>query len=389
MNRIGNIVKKEFTRFFKDRRMVLTTLLLPGLLIYVVYSLMGSVISDKIGGDEKYVPTVYTVRASEKLSSSIFDPLAAAGAIEKEEIGADRVEEIKDKIAAKEADILLVFPEDFDSAMNGETAPNIEIYYNSVREQSSAIYGQILGLLNEYETQQSNLFDVNRGGEGNLASEKEVTGSFLSMLFPFLILVFLFSGCIAVAPEAIAGEKERGTIATLLVTPMKRSELALGKIISLSVIATLSAICSFIGIILSLPKMAAGMPEMDVSAYGFGDYAMLLLVIVTTVLVLISLVSVVSAFAKSVKEANAYVTPIMLVIVLLGVTSMLSGGGKTAVWAYCIPIFNSIKAMSSVFAFQSSVGMVLLASGINLAVSALLVWLLARMFQSEKVMFSR
>jgi ABC-type Na+ efflux pump permease subunit len=61
------------------------------------------------------------------------------------------------------------------------------------------------------------------------------------MILPFLILSFLFSGCLAVTPESIAGEKERGTIATLLVTPIKRRELAIGKIISLSILATLAA----------------------------------------------------------------------------------------------------------------------------------------------------
>ena len=66
-------------------------------------------------------------------------------------------------------------------------------------------------------------------------------------MMPLLILVFLFSGCMAIAPESIAGEKERGTIATILVTPIRRSELALGKIFSLSIIALLSGLSSTVG----------------------------------------------------------------------------------------------------------------------------------------------
>jgi sodium transport system permease protein len=70
-----------------------------------------------------------------------------------------------------------------------------------------------------------------------------------------LIIMFLFSGAMSIGPDSIAGEKERGTIATLLVTPVKRSEIAIGKVMSLSIISLFSATSSFIGIMLSLPKL--------------------------------------------------------------------------------------------------------------------------------------
>lgn len=69
-----------------------------------------------------------------------------------------------------------------------------------------------------------------------------------SSMLPMLLMIFLFTGCMSVAPESIAGEKERGTIATLLVTPVKRSHIAIGKIIALSIIALLSGISSTLGI---------------------------------------------------------------------------------------------------------------------------------------------
>ena len=79
------------------------------------------------------------------------------------------------------------------------------------------------------------------------------------------------------APESIAGEKERGTIATLLVTPMKRSSLALGKVFSLSIIALLAGCSSFIGTFAALPKMMGGeLTGVDSSVYVPMDYAMLL-----------------------------------------------------------------------------------------------------------------
>ena len=91
--------------------------------------------------------------------------------------------------------------------------------------------------LDTYESALANKFDVNPGEEVyDMATEEDLSAQVFSMMVPMLLMIFLFSGCMAVAPESIAGEKERGTIATLLVTPVKRSHLAVGKIISLSVI---------------------------------------------------------------------------------------------------------------------------------------------------------
>ena len=73
----------------------------------------------------------------------------------------------------------------------------------------------------------ANKFDINAGEEAyDCATKEDVVGQIFSMMLPMLMMIFLFSGCMAVAPESIAGEKERGTNATLLVTPMKRSSLA-------------------------------------------------------------------------------------------------------------------------------------------------------------------
>ena len=154
----------------------------------------------------------------------------------------------------------------------------------------------------------ANKFDVNSGDEEyDLASKEDSTGQIFSMMLPMLLMIFLFSGCMAIAPESIAGEKERGTIATLLVTPMKRGQLAMGKIISLGIIGLLSGISSFVGTMLSLPKlMGTESNAMDASVYSVTDYILLLLVILTTVLVLVGALAVISAFAKTVKDIAAF-----------------------------------------------------------------------------------
>ena len=387
------IIRKEFQRFFGDRRMLLTTVLLPGVMIYAIYSLMGSFMSDRFSTDGAPEATVYVEHLPASLESTFdalpFEVVDAAGS---------DADALRDLVATgTAAAVYVVFPPDFDEAVavydlsSGAPAPNVSIYYNSTSVDSATAQGMIAGVLDTYEESLANRFDVNAGEtQYDLAEPSDLTGMIYSMLVPMLMLIFVFSGCMAVAPESIAGEKERGTIATLLVTPMKRSELAIGKIVSLSAIALLSGLSSFLGTILSLPRlMGAAASEMDVSQYGVADYVQLLLVVLSTVLVVIAVISIISASARSVKEATTAVSPLMVLVMLIGVTSMLGSGAPQQPLWYLIPLYNSVQAMNSIFSFSASPLQIALTVCSNLVYAGLGAWVLTRMFNSEKVMFSR
>ncbi len=389
---IITIIKKEFARFFGDKRMVFTTVLMPGLLIYVLYSFMGNGLASQFETDEDYVHQIHTVNLPDSIES--FSMMDNVNLIAEKE---SAIDEVKQEIADKDTDTLVVFPEDFDEQVAAydsltatSPAPNVEVYYNSTSTESSAAYQLVSYALDSYESALANKFDVNAATDDSydLASKEDSTAQFFAMMLPMLMTMFLFSGCMAIAPESIAGEKERGTIATLLVTPIKRSELAIGKIISLSAIGLLSGLSSFVGTMLSLPKLMGDTSDlMDAGVYGVTEYVQLLIVILTTVLVIIGLISIISGFANSVKEAGTAATPLMIVVMLIGVTSMLSGGAPKEFYWYLIPIYNSVQSMNAIFSFT--------ASGVNLAVTAvsnlvytlLMVVVLTKIFDSEKIMY--
>ena len=389
---IITIIKKEFARFFGDKRMVFTTVLMPGLLIYVLYSFMGNGLASQFETDEDYVHQIHTVNLPDSLES--FSMMDNVNLIAEKE---SAIDEVKQEIADKDTDTLVVFPEDFDEQVAAydsltatSPAPNVEVYYNSTSTESSAAYQLVSYALDSYESALANKFDVNAATDDSydLASKEDSTAQFFAMMLPMLMTMFLFSGCMAIAPESIAGEKERGTIATLLVTPIKRSELAIGKIISLRARGLLSGLASFVGTMLSLPKLMGDTSDlMDAGVYGVTEYVQLLIVILTTVLVIIGLISIISGFANSVKEAGTAATPLMIVVMLIGVTSMLSGGAPKEFYWYLIPIYNSVQSMNAIFSFT--------ASGVNLAVTAvsnlvytlLMVVVLTKIFDSEKIMY--
>ena len=391
-NGIIAIMRKELARFFGDKRMVVS-ILLPGVLIYVMYSFMGQAMGSLYGVDEDYVPTVQTVN----LPDSVAALLETAGGMDLTAVDESGVEAAKSAVSEQELDLLAVFPADFDQAVAayapgaGQAAPNVALYYNAASTTSQSAYMALTSLLDAYEAQLANKFDINAGDQTyDLASEKDTAGTYFASLMPLLLMIFLYSGCVAVAPESIAGEKERGTIATMLITPIRRGDIAVGKILALAVVALLSGASSAVGTVLALPKlMGAASDDLSANIYGLRDYLLLAAVILSTVVLLVTLISILSAFAKTVKEAQTYVMPLMILVMVLGVTAMFGGGAKTELWYYLIPLYNSVQCMVGVFSFSTVVTGVAAALAANAVYTVLGVFVLTRMFNSEKIIFSR
>lgn len=387
---IITIIRKEFARFFGDRQLLFTTVIMPGLLIYFIYSLMGDGIRKMVTEGQDEVVTMRVENLPQSLDA-VLGGVDSSLVIIGQPFGSDDIAALADKDINA---VLVRFPEGFDTLMASVAAPatavlpNVEIYYNSTNNASMRVYMAINALLGNY----GRPFTVNvpqqEGQHFDQASQDSIGAMVWSKMLPMLIMMMLFSGVMAIAPSSIAGEKERGTIATLLVTPLRRNELAVGKIVSLSAIALLSGISSFVGIALSLPKMVD--PDAALSFnYTTGDYAVLLLLIFVSVLIMASAVSLLSALAKDVKNAGTMITPFMLVVMLAGLLPMFQNGAAENLALYLIPFYNSIESMTAVFAHELNWNAVLVTLGANVLYTCLAVWGLTRMFNSEKVMFGR
>lgn len=390
-NNMLTIIKKEFARFFGDRSMLMTTVILPGLMIYLLYSLLGNIMTNQFTSAEDFVAVGYVQNMPEELAP-MFEQLP----VEWKEAATSEVAGIQDALTEKGADLLLIFPENFTADMtaydvtSGSAAPNVEVYYNSSKPESADSYSMVVALLDSYEVALTNRFDINAGEtKYDMASDRDMTGQMFSLMLPMLLMTFLFSGCVSMAPESIAGEKERGTIATLLVTPMKRSSLAMGKIVSLSCFSLLSGLSSFIGTMLSLPKMMASAGGLDTSYYTVKDYALLLGVIFSTVLLLVSLISVISALSKSIKQASTVCSPLMILSMVTSLVPMMGTEDLKKLGMFFIPILNSVICMNSIFSFEADVLHVVLTIVANVIYAGALTFVLTRVFNSEKAMFAK
>ena len=389
------IMKKEFARFFGDRRMLFTALIMPGLMMYILYSLMGSLMSNITGMGEGQTPVVYVCEMPESIRTLA---ASAEDSPEIRDVGAGQLGTIKDQIKNMEADLLVVFPSGFDALAaaydmrSGQPAPNIEVYYNSSSLNSDSLYQGMLAALNQYQYSLYHNFDVNHGnGPWDLAEPgASASDQMLTAMLPLLLMIFMFSSCVTLAPESIAGEKERGTIATLLVTPIRSGELAAGKILSLAITALLCGISSAAGAILGMNQMmSATGAGISFGAIGAKEYMLLLLVILSSILLTITLISLISAFAKSVKEANSTALPLLLVSIMGGLLPMITGGGAGGFYHYLIPIYNTSKCLNDLFLMDYDLVNILISIISCIAYAGIGSFALAKMFRSEKIMMSK
>jgi len=391
-NNIYTIFRKEMARFFKDKRLVITTLILPGLMIFIMYTFMGNMMKKQFSVADDYVAKVYVKNLPPSIDRKLDKKLLEIEIVE------GNLENYKKLVSEKEADLVVNFPASFDKEVaeykTGEgKAPQVEIFYNSARQESSAAYTMFTDILSNYETELSNRFDANADEKMryDLANKEDMTGKLFGSMLPMLLMIFIWSGCMAIAPESIAGEKERGTIATLLVTPMSRQALALGKIFALSIIAFLSGVSSFVGTFASLPAMYGGMnSNIDTAFYSGKDFAFLFIIIISTTILMVALISVLSAFAKSVKESATIISPLMIVIMVVSLLPMFDkGDGIPSMTTFLIPIYNSVICMNGIFKFAYSGMGVVISVAVNIVFTGALVIMLTKMFDSEKIMFSK
>ena len=387
MKRILAIVKKEFRRYFTDSRM-LAALFLPGILIFVLYSVIGKIVKDVVAPSVE--PTYsYRIAYSDNSGSpapailSAFDAYLAGTGHEGETVyvayAPEAIEEQWSLLEKGDLDLVIRFSNDFELDLGKLTPskPNIDFFYNASRSESETAYGVFTSIVSIYDG-----YTVNASGEApNVGGQSFAMNSLMAFIFPMVIISLLYSSCLSICPESIAGEKERGTLASILVTPIKPYEFAAGKVISLAVLSVLSGMVSALGTIASIPMMLSGF------SINLGPAAIvgLFFCIIAILLMMVSLASFVSAFAKSVKEATSYLGPLSAVLIILAILPMMVD--LSPIGFAFVPFINVIGCMSSVFVTPVPLAYWVISIVESFLVSAFFIYLTVRMFRSERAMF--
>ena len=138
-----------------------------------------------------------------------------------------------------------------------------------------------------------------------------------------------------------------------------------------------------------MPNLMGTTESVNASVYVITDYLMLLGIILTTVLVMVALISIISAIAKSIKEAGTAVSPLMIIVMVISLVPMFGGDGEKSLAMFFIPIYNSVLCIHGIFSFTYQPVWIVITILMNLIYAGVLSWVLTKLFNSEKVMFSK
>jgi sodium transport system permease protein len=217
-----------------------------------------------------------------------------------------------------------------------------------------------------------------------------IGGSMIIGLIPYLIVLWAFYGGFSTVSDLVAGEKERGTMETLLISPIKRSQVALGKFIALAAICLISSLTTLVGV------MAIGLIKLDITSamfpnglhLSFLSIVELLGVLIPLVVLFASLLLAVSAYAKNVREAQTYLTLVSFVVLMPAIFSQFIGftGAQKELWVRVTPILNSAVAIKEALLGTLAVGPFLITAGVSLLLGLLMLRVAVWLFGREQIL---
>lgn len=376
------IASKELKKYWGNKRLVFATFILPGLVIYIVYSALGMIMESQ--GKSSDYGQLYSVNMPESFRETVIGT-----GIPLTEAEMSQVEDLKSEIENQSKSVLIVFADNFRFLAENKKKPNVEIYYNSSVTRSVQTYSMVNELLLTYKDTLYPSFTVNAGKSGfDLAKEKDSMGKNVSAILPMLVITLVFSACISVTAEAYAGEKERKTLLKLLITPIKKESIVFGKVISLSALALISGMSSFIGAIFSFPKLYPKLGSGIFDIYSVGHMLLIALDIFSLAVLLVAIMAIISVRADTIKEATTTLSPFGGVAMLIGMTSILQNEPMKESYMYLLPIYNNVQTLYEILVFKFSSIHYIIMIGSNLAITIALSFLVVRMLGNEHIIYS-
>lgn len=398
MSDIKYLIQKELKRVFSDRKLIFSLFILPAVLMMGIMTLSSQLSMKKENDINEHIPEVYVINEPNGFEEFVREQGINAN-IKRLQSDAE-VEGVKLKIIEGDAELLYVFERGFlervDNYQKEAKKPIIEEYYNPSKDYSVKAQANFSAILMQLE---HSILVKRLGSEEVLTAftisttpilnEEKATGELLGQLIPYFVSVLIFAGAMGLAIDAFAGEKERGTLASMLLTPMKRRDMALGKIISLILLSGVSATIYIVVMIIGAPLMFGESEFSGLSiSMSFAQVVGLIVLLLSMVFLYVAIISLASILAKNVRTASSYISPIYILIIVIGLISMLGGIDKPSLWMYLIPFYGNSLCITGIMSNSISI----LEYGCNLAETILFSILLlagvAKAFDSEKIMFN-
>ena len=402
---------KELLELTRDKKTLIFTILLP---IFIMPVIMFGFISFGFKITKKAVDKdlKYAIIGSEHYAQLV-EELKQNKKFKLVELNAN--DDAKEMINEGKIRFAIVIPDDTKSRMAQGLSAEIEMLYNDSASTSAILFKRVtdtLKALRKIETQKrfTNLGLTEEQGKAvnrpikivktSTADVRENFGEKLGGLLPYILILVGLSGAMYPAIDIGVGEKERGTLETLLLTPVPRFQLVFAKflvIFTTSFISMLLSLISF-GLIATVfvPVMISDLPAGGsdrvnklmnaLSTISTFDVSLMFLILVPVAAIFASVLLSVSIYARTYKEAQNYMSPIMIVILLPLILALMPGVKLNWVWA-SVPITNVSLAIKEIFKGTIDLGMLAVIFASTTIIAGALLGLCNWWFQREQVLF--
>ena len=395
MKKIGIIFRKELKDTLRDRRTLFFMILFPILIIPLI-----------IGGIPKIMVSMMEKKMTERINIAIIGEENNLKLVEMFGM-ADSIDvifnmerdSIEQSIRNKDIDGAVIIPDGFSEMVNSMKTAQITIVYIS-SDDLEAAKKRMESVINKYRESkisqrlemleiQSEILEPVKINHRNIASEKEMIGKIAGGWLPYMFILYCFMGAMYPALDLGAGEKERGTIETLLISPAGRLEILLGKFCVISLSGFLSAISGIIGLLVGLQFMTELPMEIITtmkSIIEIKTIALILSLIVPVSIFFSAVLLSISFYAKSFKEAQSLVTPINILILFPALIGLIPGVELTWKTAL-IPIVNIALVTKEIIAETVSSVLLLEVYGSMIILAIVGLFFTRWWFNREEVIF--
>lgn len=396
---IKTLVKKEMLDVLRDKKTVLMMLVVPIILYPLIFIGVIQVMSmiDSSMEEQTYRVAVCSGDGNDVLEERLQVP-EEEESYRIETVKADTIDDYESALNEKEIDVYVV-----EEEKGGK--PSYTLYYLSSETNSTYALNIVEEILDDYK-EEIRVQKIEAAGldteeilepiayeEENIASTEQSLGSIMGMIFPFMLIISLLMGTMYPAIDTTAGERERGTLETILTLPVTSRQLIISKFLTVAVIGLVSAalnIVSMGGIAFYMYQIADLTLEEGILTVAWGSFAPAFLVSILAILTFSLFISAitmcVTAFAKSYKEANNYITPLMLVVMFTGYIAFIPNIELTRTMAM-VPVANISLLLKNLLSFNYDYTVIAIVILSNAAYAILAILFLSRIYDSETILF--
>lgn len=387
----------ELKNTIRDRRTWIAMIIVPLLVVPLLLVAAPSAV-EKMTRDVQEKPSNIALIGAQN------SPFLADFLTQSASIRIVQVDDYEAALSNNEIEAALVIPEGFDEKLAMEKPAQLALYYDAADQRSSIVRTKLENILAQLENKllserlqarglSREILEVINLQSVNVAPEEKVAGLFLSMVMPMLLLTWGAVGGMYAAIDAMAGEKERGTLQPLLATPPSRSAIILGKYLTVllsSLVAVTVAVLGMYAAVRIKPAALLG-PEAAGAAPSYGlPVTSALLIMLSTLFIsgiFAGIELAASAFARSFKEAQTYLTPVTIVVVLPGILTQMVSPQDVASHIYLLPLVNALFLFKELLQGTVNPAHLLMTLGSSLVYTIISVRLAVALLQKETVLF--